>query len=312
MLLATMTGCSKEEAQEPPTDSQQKVEIRVGSNVLSMPQERSVITEGQYLTTMLIGREGANGYTGATPAWTASGSFYANATTGQEVNIAPKQYYNDAENTHTYMLGIYPPGTLQGNKVLFTRTDGEQDILFSQWVDAGTRLSASSAPSLDFEHKTAQIYFVAQAAPNSEGDLFQQPTFVENLTLRNVQVPVKVEIQTPELEFSEPTNLVAPGIPSVDLTDRPTVCGRPVMVNESAQIIIDITLNMGGTPIAFTGVILKDELNPEANLVTKTGKRHKVTLTFTAPEDDPSGSVKVNATATVKNWEDGSSGSVIL
>lgn len=322
--LATLIGCSSDESSTVPAPSTPKVEIRLGSNVLAVPQQgRSVVSEGQYLTTMLIGREGKTAGE-ASQAWTASGSFYAHATTGQEIAIAPKQYYSDTQDIHTYILGVYPTGTLQGDKVVFTRSDGEQDVMLSAWTDAGTKASntpaadqavsptAETVHTLTFDHKTAQVYFVAKAGTNDNGELFSEPAYVESITLRNAQVPSEVNLTAPSVTFATPADLSIPGIPSVGLTDQPTNCGNPVMVNESAQLVVDIVLNVGGSPILFQGITLKDEANPGANLVTTIGKRHKVTLTFTAPNDDPEGAVKINATATVNNWEDGNSGSIIL
>ena len=323
VALALLTGCANGDEVGSPSPEALKVEIRLGGSVPALIQHRSAISGGQYLTSMLAGREGEN-LNAAVQAWTASGSFYANSTTGQEISIAPKQYYNDAENTHTYILGIYPSGTLQGDNVLFSRTDGEQDVMLSGWTDAGTKKDNTepetpATPSwtrpvynLAFTHRTAQVYFVAQAKANTDGSLFSGPTYVESITLRNAQVPSGVNISVPEVEFSAPASLSIPGVPSVGLSGMATPCGRPVMVNESAQLVVDIVLNMDGALLAFNDVVLKDENNPESNLVTSIGQRHKVTLVFTVPEGDPEGAVRVNATATVEDWEEGNSGSVIL
>lgn len=311
-----LAGCSAGDGTDPLPETQ-KVEIRLGGNVSAVQQpERSAVSEGQYLTAMLIGREGID-LKNAAQVWTASGSFYAHATTGQEISIAPKQYYNDAEEIHTYILGVYPSGTLQGDKVIFTRSDGVQDVMLSGWTDAGTKAGnkpaeADNAHTLTFDHQTAQVYFVAQAGTNEEGELFSEPTYVESITLRNAQVPSEVSLTVPSVTFAAPADLSIPGIPSVGLTELPTPCGSPVMVNESAQLVVDIVLNTGGSPILFNGITLKDEAKPKANLVTAIGKRHKVTLTFTAPDSDPEGAVRVNATATVNDWVDGNSGSIIL
>ena len=323
LVPTILAGCSAGDGTDSLPETQ-KVEIRLGGNVSAVQQQvRSAVSEGQYLTAMLIGREGTNLKTAA-QAWTASGSFYAHATTEQEVSIAPKQYYNDTEETHTYILGVYPSGTLQGDKVIFTRSDGVQDVMLSGWTDAGTKagnkptetletaFTADNAHTLTFDHQTAQVYFVAQAGTNEEGELFSEPTYLESITLRNAQVPSEVNLTVPSVTFAAPADLSIPGIPSVGLTDRPTPCGSPVMVNESAQLVVDIVLNTGGSPILFNGITLKDEANPKANLVTAIGKRHKVTLTFTAPDTDPEGAVRVNATATVNDWMDGNSGSIIL
>ena len=324
VALAVLVGCSSEDEDVISSSGGQKVEICLGGNVSALIQGRSAISGGQYLTSMLVGREGA-GLQTATQAWTASGSFHANATTGQEISIAPKQYYKDEENVHTYILGVYPSGTMQGNKVLFSRNDGEQDVMLSGWTDAGTKKDnvAPESPSmppwtrpvynLAFTHQTAQVYFEAKAKANGEGRFFSEPTYVESITLKNVQVPSGVNVSVPEVEFASPAALSIPGVPSIELTgNTATSCGRPVMVNESARLVVDIVLNMGGALLAFNDVVLKDEVNPEANLVTSIGQRHKVTLIFTAPEDDPEGAVKVNATATVEDWGEGNSGSVIL
>lgn len=314
--LATLAGCSSD-GPESPAPGPQKVEIRLGGSVAlaATPQGRGVVSEGQYLTAMLIAREGtdAAGYAAATQAWTASGSFHADATAGKEISIVPRQYYNETEGTHTYILGVYPSGTLQGNKVTFTRADGEQDVMISGWADAGTKTAQpGAAPTLAFGHETAQIYFEAEALPNSDGDLFSEPAFVQSITLRDAQVPRGVDITVPAVEFANPASLAIPGMPTVGLSAVPTACGNPVMVNASALLVVDIVLNVGGSPLLFNGVTLRDAANPDSNLATKTGRRHKVTLSFTAPDDDPEGSVRVNATATVASWEEGSSGSVIL
>lgn len=322
-VLTLLTGCSNGEENEPAIPATPKVEIHLGGSVPAPVQHRSAISSGQYLTAMLVGREGTT-QAEATQAWTASGSFYADPTTGQEISIAPKQYYKDEEGTHTYILGIYPSGTLQGNKVILTRTDGEQDVMLSGWTDAGTKKDntepdtpsdpAWTRPSynLAFAHHTAQIYFEAKAAANGDGNFFSDPTYVESITLRNVQVPRAINLTTTEVEFSDPDELGIPGVPSVGLGEKPVTCGRPVMVNASAQLVVDIVLNMGGSSLVFPGVVLKDENRPDVNLVTSIGQRHKVTLIFTVPEEDPEGAVRVNATATVEDWEEGNSGSVIL
>lgn len=315
--LATLAGCNNDGSPELPSPAPEKVEIRLGGSVAlpATPQGRGVVSDGQYLTAMLIAREGTDeaGYAAATQAWTASGSFYADAATGQEIGIVPKQYYSNTDGHHTYILGVYPSGTLQGGKVTFARTDGEQDVMISGWTDAGTKATQpATAATLAFGHKTAQIYFEAQALPNSDEELFSEPAFVQSITLRDAQVPRGVDITVPVVEFAEPASLAIPGMPTVGLSATPTACGNPVMVNSSALLVVDIVLNVGGTPMLFDGVTLKDAANPDMNLATETGKRHKVTLSFTAPDDDPTGAVRVNATATVASWEEGSSGSVIL
>ena len=322
--LTLMAGCSDSGENGTDTNGTARVEIRLGGSVPTPAQPRSAISSGQYLTAMLVGREGKNGYATAAQAWTAGGSFYADPATGQEISIAPKQYYKDAEGTHTYILGIHPAGTLQGDKVILTRTDGEQDVIVSGWTDAGTAKDNTEPETptdptwtrpvynLAFAHRTAQVYFEARAEANSDGNLFSEPTYVESVTLRNAQVPRAVNLTTAAVEFSDPAVLDIPGVPSVGLGEKPVACGRPVMVNGSAQLVVDIVLNTGGVSLTFPGVVLKDENHPDMNLVTSIGQRHKVTLIFTVPEEDPEGAVRVNATATVEDWEEGNSGSVIL
>lgn len=322
--VLTLTGCNQNDGTEEVGAPTPKVEIRLGGSVTGV-EPRSVINNGQTITAQLLGRDGAAGgnWSAATHAWTANGTF-TTSTDGNSVRMADKQYYNNENaDKHTYILGIYPSGTLQGNKVTFNTLDGQQDVMLSQWVDAGCKSQfvdgkgdakpdAPQPATMTFEHCTAQLYFDACLVANEKGGLFQSPVYMESITLKNVSLPQAADISVPAIEFTAaPADLSVAGINSKRLYATAAVCGNPVMINASGEIRLDIAINVDGARKVFSNVLITKE-GTDTNLVTEIGKRHKVSLAFKAPETPEDGSVEINISAVIKEWVEGDSGSNTL
>lgn len=321
--LVFLIGCNDTDSVDNTAAPTPKVEIKLGSSVAGV-EPRAAILPGQSITIQLLGREGTldAGWSGATQTWTANGTF-TTSVTGNPIRIANPQYYNNENaDLHTFVLGIYPSGVLQGDKILFSSMNGEQDVMLSAWTDAGSKnmyapTEGAKTPvpepaSLLFEHCTAQIYFEAGLQNNSSGQGFASPVSLESITLKNAGLPQAVDAAHVAVEFTQTDGLPVPGINAQLLSLTAATCGRPVMVNASGEVRVDIVININGARKLFNDVLITDTDGTGGNLVTQIGKRHKVTLTFQAPEKPADGSVELNVSASIKEWEEGNSGSTTL
>ena len=84
------------------------------------------------------------------------------------------------------------------------------------------------------------------------------------------------------------------------------------MIAPSKEILLNVTINVGGTDRTFLNVAVKDEKDATANLNALDGYAHPVTLNIVEPESPADNSKALTVKATVNEWKTGNSGSADL
>lgn len=79
----------------------------------------------------------------------------------------------------------------------FANTDGKQDILLSNELDAGNRTTPATNPTLTFKHKLALIKFTF-----IKGDSYPADDQVTAVTLKGADVPASMDINTGNLTMA--------------------------------------------------------------------------------------------------------------
>ena len=154
MTATLMAGCSTDEENEctsPPNEY--PVEIMASAGVSGI-QTRSPINTGQSVTAGFIASASGGDY--STNLWTAAGTFTASTTTSATFSLTPAQYY-PADGSTVHIKGYYPQGTLSGNTVTFSETDGSNDVMISG--EASGNKTTGGALAFTFNHLLTQLQF---------------------------------------------------------------------------------------------------------------------------------------------------------
>lgn len=250
--------------------------------------------------------EGDNALT--TPANISTATFTAG--TAQDVALNPVLYYYP--NNGTALVAVAPDGNLSGSKIEMKLQDGEQDVMYADAQHIDTKPSADNSPvTLTFAHKTTQLNFAFKlsAAPTSSWK--DQSVSVKSISIQNASVPVSVNYANGTVNFKKPgTSLDVPGIVAGNSISTTAIkIGRPVMVDASSDIKLDVTLTVGSKDYTFSNVpIMKDGTTTKEKLQTVIGSSHLITLTVTEPVK-PSDGVEITTQATVTEWTSGDPGS---
>lgn len=262
------------------------------------PQYSNVLDESDALTT---------------PANISAATFTAG--TEQVIILNPILYYYSSNKTA--VAAIAPAGTISGNNVTMTLTDGEQDVMYAS-ADAGEKPNitpaseGSSTPiTLEFKHLTTQLKFAFKLSAEPTKTWKDKAVSVKSITVQNASIPQSVTLSG-TANFSTPgSNLDVPGIVSGNsiTTDAKSI-GRPVMVNASNDIKLDITLTVGNKDYAFANVqVMRASAgNTSEKLTTVIGSSHLITLTVTEPVE-PTDGAAIGTQATVTAWTPGEEGS---
>ncbi|MCD8080851.1 MAG: fimbrillin family protein [Bacteroides sp.] len=319
-LLLLATGCTGNEytvTPEPPVNARA---IRIGQSVQGIT--RAAVTDGSSVTATVLMCDGA------TAAWTGFTPVYKNelfgqavtvranvstatfkAGTGAEVKLNQTLYYPTDNTTHSHLAAVAPAGTLTaGTVVSLNSRDGEQDVMWARAVDAGNGDSPAEPVLLAFEHLTAQLNFRMKLKPAADnGERAGKTVSVKSISIQNAQCPVAVNAADGTVTWTGSAPLGVPGIGNIPLGENPVPTGRPVMVNASGSVTVDVVFTVGDGDISYVNIPIKYNGN---DLTTVVGYSHQITLNVL--ESQQAGSTAVTATATVAPWKTGNPGSADL
>lgn len=320
-LALLMASCSNNESDELNPSAQANVTpIRIGSTISGV-ETKAAVTAGSDVTATILMCDGASaswdGFTAVTEN-TINGTtlqMRANAATAlfkagsaADVSLNPTLYYKD-NSTNSWLAAVAPAGEVKGTNVEFASQTGEEDVMYATATNAGNG-TATSAVNLTFNHKTTQLAFAVklqQASGNGEWN--GKSVGLKSITIQNAELPASVAFATGNVNWANAANLTVPGINNVTLTTEALKVGRPVMVNTSNEVRINVVFSVGNIDKIFNNVTIKNDSN--GNLATETGKAHTITLTLVEPAT-PDGATTIQTTATVTPWATGAAGNAEL
>lgn len=238
--------------------------------------------------------------------------FKAQTTAGEIKNWTPVLYFptsGSGEKT-VYIAGVAPQGNVTATDVEFADIDGLQDVMYAE-AKAATLSSANeqtATPELEFKHKTTQLTFaakLAEALTDTEWD--GKAVTVKSITIQKAQLPKSLSFGAGTVNYADEASFVVKGT-STTLSTSAADVSSPVMVKPTADILVNLTLSIGGTEKTYINLpVLKDGSSDK--LTTVEGKSHKVTFSITAPKT-PDGATAVTVKAKVVDWTVGDAGSV--
>lgn len=252
----------------------------------------------------------SSGNTLTTPANISTATFTAG--TDQAVALQPVLYYHP---NGTAIAAVAPDGNLSGSKIEMKLQDGEQDVMYAAaQVDTkpnDQNVANSSPVTLTFNHKTTQLNFAFKLKAALNNSWQGKSVSVKNISIQNASVPQSVNYADGTVNFKKPgTSLDVPGIVAGNsISTIALKIGRPVMVDASSDIKLDVTLTVGSKDYTFSNVpIMKEGGSTGEKLQTTIGSSHLITLTVTEPVK-PSDGVEITTQATVTEWTPGQPGS---
>lgn len=327
-LALLAMGCSDNENEipQPNPEPANATAIQIGQTIKGLT--KAAIVDGSNVTaTVLMCDAASNNWVNFSPreknVLNASNSFEndndrANvsaatfvAGTTNQMGMNPPLYYavKDASK-EPHLVAIAPAGRVDGQTVVFSVTDGLQDVMYASEQKAGT--SGSIKPVVfTFNHLTTQLKFeVKLQSAASAGEWTGKIITVKDITIREAKLPASVTYNGGAVNWTPATLLSVPGIGSGALTSTATSVGTPVMIAAANSLTIDVTIGVSGEPDQlYNDVQVMNASN--SSLVTTAGSAHTVTLTVEEPTT-VSGATKITATATVTPWADGDAGSATL
>lgn len=319
-LLLLAAGCNGNEDISTPETPVNARAIRIGQSVQGIT--RAAVTEGSNVTATVLMCDGATAaWTGFTPVYKnelfgSKVTVRANASTatfkagtGAEVKLNQTLYYPTDNTTHSHLAAVSPAGTLTtGTVVSLNSRDGEQDVMWARAVDAGNGGSPAEPVLLSFEHLTTQLSFQVKLKPAADHGAWTGKTVsVKSISIQSAQCPVAVNAADGAVTWTGSASLTVPGIGGTVLSETAAPTGRPVMVNASGSVTVDVVLTVGDKDISYVNIPIKYNGN---NLTTVVGYSHQITLNVIEPQqaDD----IAIAATATVAPWKTGNPGSADL
>lgn len=279
ITAALLTGCSDHDEDDYPQNCH-PVEVRASAGVSGI-QTKGPVNTDQSITAGFVASATSGDY--STRLWNAAGTFTASATASAAFSLTPLQFY-PADGSTIYLKGYYPLGTLSGNTVTFSETDGSNDVMISG--EASGSKSTSGALAFTFNHLLTQLQFTFKA-----GDGF--PASGKNVTgflLKNQQTPASLNLNNGTVTYNPVgTGISITGPFPITADPGTTATVYPMVKSGATSIIMDIMAD----GVAYPGVTV--------NLNTEAGKAHNIILTFT-----PKG---ITASAIVTPWVVGGTGS---
>ena len=280
IAAALIVGCSDHDEDDclNPQNSH-PVEVKASAGVSGI-QTKGPVNTGQSITAGFVASATSGDY--STHLWNAAGTFTASATASAAFSLAPLQFY-PTDGSTIYLKGYYPLGTLSGNTVTFSETDGSNDVMISG--EASGSKTTGGALAFTFNHLLTQLQFTFKA-----GDGFPASgKNVSGLLLKNQQTPASLNLNNGTVSY----NPVGTGIsitgPFPISAEGTTATVYPMVKSGATSVVMDIMAD----GVAYPGVTV--------NLNTETGKAHNIILTFT-----PKG---ITASAIVTPWVVGGTGS---
>ncbi len=284
MTATLMAGCSTDEENEctsPPNEY--PVEIMASAGVSGI-QTRSPINTGQSVTAGFIASASGGDY--STNLWTAAGTFTASTTTSATFSLTPAQYY-PADGSTVHIKGYYPQGTLSGNTVTFSETDGSNDVMISG--EASGNKTTGGALAFTFNHLLTQLQFTFKAGTGFPAT----GKTVTSITLKNQQTPASLNINDGTVSYNPAgAGITFTGSYAISADPGTTATIYPMVKSGATNVVMDIVA--GGVTYP----------NVTVNLNTETGKAHNIILTFT-----PKGII---VSAIVTPWVTGGTGASVV
>lgn len=284
MAATLMAGCSTDEENEcVPSKNEAPVEITVSAGVSSI-QTKGPVNTGQSVTANFVASASSGDY--STGLWTATGTFTASSTASAAFSLTPAQYY-PTDGSTVYIKGYYPQGTLSGNTVTFSETDGSNDVMISG--EASGNKTTGGALVFTFNHLLTQLQFTFKAGAGFPAT----GKTVTSITIKNQQTPASLNINDGTVSYN-PTGagITLTGSYAISADPGTTATVYPMVKSGATSVVMDIVA--GGVTYP----------NVTVNLNTETGKAHNIILTFT-----PKG---ITVSAIVTPWVTGGTGSSII
>lgn len=286
VVMALLASCSGSEVDEV-IDNGQPVAINLSGGVQTATAvSRAPITSGSKFTATVLGWEAADA---TPPAYTSDAKW--NSTTEEitassiagKITLTTPQYYQ-SNGFKTYMKAISPVGTVATSTYTFTAplTDGSVDVLVADAV-SGDKVTPVGA--LAFKHALTQFNFEVK-----KGEGLGDDVTVTSIQLNDVQLPTGVDLSNNSLKLGAATNISALTSGTTVIGASAASAGAPVMVAPiaAADLTLDIVTSAGtfdGVKVTTTG----DDF--------MAGTSYTITLTFQKK--------KINTTASVADWVDG-------
>lgn len=331
MALVAMAGCSNNEFDDGPVVASGETPIIVNTGVST----KAAITTGDDVSAMFALINAADKPT--TDDWAnfspqlkhvmnsldatkvdtyanvSLGAFVANDQTAQSISFTPTLYYDKVTSTNkAYMVGVAPVGTAKtGGIIEFETLDGEQDVMYAEVIDKGTKTKAEDDATFNFEHKTGQVSFKVK---KDETSLKDATVTVKSITLRSVRLPKSIRLFDGVVTFNSGADLSLPNINTEQsVTVAGTETGNPVMIAPMETMFINavITIKEGDksedkvyskVPVKFTG----------ANGGNGVTEGYSSLVTIKVKKSTATGETDITATATVAKWKTGNTGDVEL
>lgn len=284
MAAALMTGCSTDEENECLSpQNENPVEIKVSAGVSGI-QTKGPVNTGQTLTAGFVASAGSGDY--STRLWNAAGTFVASTTASAAFSLTPMQYYS-VDGSAVYVKGYYPQGTLSGNTVTFSETDGSNDVMISGEVSGNK--TTGGALAFTFNHLLTQLQFTFKAGAGFPAT----GKSVTSITIKNQQTPASLNINDGTVSYNPVGDgITLTGSYAISADPGTTATVYPMVKSGATSVVMDIVA--GGVTYP----------NVTVNLNTETGKAHNIILTFT-----PKG---ITVSAIVTPWVTGGAGSSVV
>lgn len=252
------------------------------------------------------GKDGKKLDTDANRATVANAEFTAASDAG-EIKLNPTLYYPLTNTTATWLIGVAPQGTVDNTKVTFSVADGSQDVMYAVKQSAGDSKSDKKVPELEFRHQTTQLLFVAKLtnADLSNTEWKDKTISVQNIIIKKAGVPTSINIQDGTINCAD-KDITVKGC-AVALGKDPCPKSDPVMIKESASVIVDIVLSVGTDIVTYSDLTVK--ASDGNKLATHAGKSHLITFEITPPVTASDG-VQIGAKAKIVDWTTGEAGKV--
>lgn len=287
LAIASITAMNSCSSESDPIDeainagNQEKVEIKLNAGVVGI-ETKAPITSSSTFTPSIVGWNVATQPSTTTaPKWTTTPTAaISGSASAAKIELTDKQYYEGDATLHSFIRGYHPAGTSADGSVTFTNTTGEEDVMMTEIVDAGTRTNNTTA-ALVFSHKLSQLNFkVAKDATLPAG------VTLTSIAIKNAELPTGFDIVTGEIAYAAAADLTVPGISSQEINTEASA-GNAVMIKplSSTEIKLDIVTSQG----EFKDVPVTVEAAD-----SNGGTSYTITLTFKQKE--------VATTASVTDW----------
>lgn len=279
--ITAMNSCSSENDPINEVAGGDKVEIKLNAGVIGIETKAPITSSGTFEPSIVGWNVATQPTTTTAPKWiTTPTAAISGSASAAKIELKDKQYYEGDATLHSFIRGYYPTGTSANGSVTFTNTTGEEDVMMTEIVDAGTRTNNTTA-ALVFSHKLSQLNFkVAKDATLPTG------VTLTSITIKNAELPTGFDIVTGVITYTSSADLTVPGISSQEIGTEASA-GNAVMIKplSSTDIKLDIVTSQG----EFKDVPVTVEA-----VDTDGGTSYTITLTFKQKE--------VATTASVTDW----------